>query len=478
VKRDGPGSDERDALAIEDTLTASPEDTPSRHPLTEDALPAAIGRFTIEARLGAGGMGEVLLAADPVLGRKVAIKLLRREERDESRKRFLREAQAMARVTHENIIVVHDVGTDGGQVFIAMELVAGGTLRRWQAQADRDWRAIVAAYRHAGRGLLAAHAAGLVHRDFKPDNVLVGDDGKVRVTDFGLVAAVEDRERASPPVHPADLEASLTQTGSVMGTPRYMAPEQHLGEPVDARADQFAFCVALHEALYRQPPFAGDTYAALAEHVLAGDLRPPPRDTPVPPRVHAAIERGLSRERDQRFASMAELLAELDAALAPPAPTAAPRPSRWRTWAALAATAAVLAAAAFFALAARRDADAQRRRALELDRAIGELKATDDMGAAAERYEKASKAIEAERYDEAALLFLDAYGAGRMPQLLYNVGAAFQLKGRKHKDASAYRQAGTYYRRYLAELPDAEDRDKVEHTIRTIEAEATRLEQP
>jgi hypothetical protein len=260
-----------------------------------------------------------------------------------------------------------------------------------------------------------------------------------------------------------------------------MAPEQRAGRAVDARADQFAFSVALHEALYRQPPFAGDTYAELSRHVLAGEMRPPPPDTQVPPRLRAAIERGLHRDRERRFPSMTELLAELDATLAPTAATPAPSPprSRWRTWAILAAAAAVLAAVALLVLDARRDAAAQRRRAAALDREMSELKSTEtseDEGAAAERYLAAQNAYAAERYDEAALLFLDAYGAGRMPPLLFNVAASFHQKGRKQQDAAAYRQAVTYYRRYLADMPEAPDRDKVERTIGIIEAEITRLE--
>ena len=276
---------------LADTQPAGPEDRP--------LVPAKIGRFAVASRLGEGGMGVVLLATDPLLGRQVAIKVLRGEADEAGQRRLLREAQAMARVVHENVIVVHEVGTHEAQVYVAMELVTGGTLRRWQA--GKSWREIVACYVRAGRGLAAAHAAGLVHRDFKPDNVLVGDDGRVRVTDFGLVSAEGEAKRA-----PVD-DVALTQTGAVMGTPRYMAPEQHLGESVDARADQFAFCVALYEALYGGVPFAGATLAALGERVLAGDVRPVPVASPVPIAVRDAVLRGLSRDRAARFAAMPEL---------------------------------------------------------------------------------------------------------------------------------------------------------------------------
>ncbi len=471
-----PEDEASPSLALGETRTAGPEDTPPRRPLSDASLPPSIGRFAIEARLGAGGMGTVLLATDPLLERKVALKVLHREDRAQARLRFLREAQAMARVAHENIIVVHEVGTDHDQVFIAMELVTGGTLRQWQA--GRAWRDVVGAYVQAGRGLQAAHAAGLVHRDFKPDNVLVGRDGKVRVTDFGLVAAVDDTAGASRLDHTAALGVSLTQTGSVLGTPRYMAPEQHLGEPVDARADQFAFCVALYEALYGQPPFAGDTYAALTEQVLAGAVRPPQPDVSVPASVYEVIARGLERDRGDRFPSMTELLATLETARATPPTRAAARP-RWRTLMILAAAAAlvvVVVLVSVLAVAARRDADAQRRRAAELDRAMEQLKGSNDFGAAATRFEAAQEAYAERRYDESALMFLDAYASTRAAPLLYNVAASFQQKGKTSGDAGAYRQAVVYYRRYLTEATDAPDRTKVEKMIHHIEAEAKRIE--
>ncbi len=317
---------------LADTQPAGPEDRPL------GALPATIGRFAIASRLGEGGMGVVLLATDPLLGRQVAIKVLRGASDDAAQRRLLREAQAMAKLSHENVIVVHEVGTHEAQVYVAMELVTGGTLRQWQA--GKRWREIVACYVRAGRGLAAAHAAGRVQRGVKPDNVLVGDDGRVRVTDFGLVSAEGEAKRA-----PVD-DVALTQTGAVMGTPRYMAPEQHLGESVDARADQFAFCVALYEALYGAVPFAGETMAALGERVLAGDVRPVPVASPVPIAVRDAVLRGLSRDRAARFAAMPELLDALAANLA--------RPPR-RVWPAVLAAIASLAIgiAIYLAIATR-----------------------------------------------------------------------------------------------------------------------------
>jgi len=308
----------------------------------------SLGRFEIKARLGEGGMGVVLLAVDPSLGRQVALKVLHAgatggssDTATAARRRLLREAQGIAQLVHENVIVVHEVGTHAGRDYVAMEYVKGRTLACWQAK--RSWREIVEMYLRAGRGLAAAHAAGLVHRDFKPDNVLVGDDGRVRVTDFGLVAAVGTSESLTATTDElrdrSELGASLTATGSVMGTPRYMPPEQHRGEPVDARADQFSFCASLYEALYGRPPFAGESYAVLRACVLAGELTPPPADSEVPAAIRDAVLRGLSHDRADRFASMTELLAVLDATQAtPPA-----RPRRSRTWLALGGVGVVVA---------------------------------------------------------------------------------------------------------------------------------------
>ncbi|HSN28417.1 MAG TPA: serine/threonine-protein kinase, partial [Kofleriaceae bacterium] len=242
-------------------------------PATRDSgatLPQRISKYELGERLGTGGNGVVLLARDVTLDRKVAIKVLRGAATDEASQRLLREAQSAAKLSHENVIVVHEVGTHDGSVFVAMEYVAGGTLR--DVDRTHGWREVLDAYRRAGRGLAAAHAAGLVHRDFKPDNVLVGEDGRVRVTDFGLVS-VGGTDTVSPgPLDGGALATTLTRSGTIMGTPRYMAPEQHHGEPVDARADQFAFCVALYEALYHRLPFEGETYETIANHACAGEI--------------------------------------------------------------------------------------------------------------------------------------------------------------------------------------------------------------
>src|SRR5262249_31779904 len=199
------------------------------------------------------------------------------------RARFLREAQAMARIDHNNVIKVHEVGTHADSVYIAMEFVDGGTLRSWLEGAPRTWPEIVGVFAQAGRGRAAAHAAGLIHRDFKPENVLLTSSGAARVADFGLVSQEPDgpepTRTASLPSEIASrvmpLSLSLTRTGSTLGTPPYMAPEQLDGEIATARSDQFAFCVALFEALYGQRPFGGDSVEELVANVHAGRVTVP-----------------------------------------------------------------------------------------------------------------------------------------------------------------------------------------------------------
>ncbi|MBV8759030.1 MAG: protein kinase [Deltaproteobacteria bacterium] len=304
-------------------------------PATRDsgpALPQRISKYEVGKRLGTGGNGVVMLARDVTLDRKVAIKLLRGAATEEASQRLLREAQAAAKLSHENVIIVHEVGTHEGGVFVAMEYVPGGTLRDYPR--SHTWRETLDIYIRAGRGLAAAHAAGLVHRDFKPDNVLVGDDGRVRVTDFGLVSVSGTKAVSVESLDGKLLDTTLTRTGTVMGTPRYMAPEQHDGGTVDARADQFAFCVALYEALFHHEPFEGDTYETIATHVCEGAIVPPPADSPVPRPIRDAIVRGLAPDPDKRWPSVDALLDAL-----------APRPDRRRRWW-IAAIAAVLVVAA------------------------------------------------------------------------------------------------------------------------------------
>jgi hypothetical protein len=283
-----------------------------------------IGRFVVGGELGKGGMGVVYAAHDRELDRQVALKVMRSAAAThEERMRMLREGQAMARITHPNVITVYEVGVEGGHVFLAQELLDDGTLGDWLDEEPRSQTEILDKFIAAGRGLAAAHAAGLVHRDFKPHNVLLGEDGRVRVADFGLARALgpdgaddlpaatranmarAQLEEAVSPMSP------LTRTGAVLGTPMFMAPEQHEGKPADARSDQFAFSVALYHALYGEYPFAGQTAVALADAVLAGRMQKPPRGNRVPARLRKILLRGLSTDRERRYPSMNAMLAEL-----------------------------------------------------------------------------------------------------------------------------------------------------------------------
>jgi tetratricopeptide (TPR) repeat protein len=326
------------ALAMTRPPTTSvtlPESPPPR-PRARLGAGELVGRYRVTGYLGRGGMGIVYAAHDPELRRDLAVKLLRGEHSgEESRARLVREAQAMAQIAHPNVIGVYDVGTWNDQVFVVMELATGGTLRAW-CQRPRTQRQILDAFISAGRGLAAAHAVGLVHRDFKPDNVLVGGDGRMRVTDFGLARTHDALPESLPPVQPSGVAlVELTATGAVMGTPGYMAPELYRGEPSDARTDQFAFCVALWEALHGQRPFAGSTETELVHAIETGALVAPKRRVPVA--IRRALEHGLAAAADARWPSMDDLLAAL-----------MPRPRRWRYAAAslALATAAILVAIA------------------------------------------------------------------------------------------------------------------------------------
>ena len=276
----------------------------------------SIGRYVVLDEVAQGGMGVVVLAHDPELGRNVALKMLRASGLrgdPEARARLVREAQAMARLRHPNVVTVFDVGEHGGRVYLAMEYVGGGTLRAWAAakrKAPEGWAEIVAAYAQAGRGLAAAHDQGLVHRDFKPDNVLVEGE-RIQVTDFGIVSVAGATSIDDESLPQSD--ARLTSAGVVMGTVPYMAPQQHEGRDADARSDQFSFCVALYEALYGVRPFGGTDRDAVRSAVLAGEVPPAPPDSGVPRWVDAAIRRGLSRDPSTRWPSMDALLRVLEA---------------------------------------------------------------------------------------------------------------------------------------------------------------------
>ena len=341
-------------------ITEPGNDDEPAAPLDSEQL---IGRYVVQHFLAQGGMGVVYVARDPELGRRVALKLVRTQGGADGtmRQRLLREAQALAQLSHPNVISVYDVGVYDDRVFIAMELIDGISLRAYLSQ-PHAWRDKLDVLIAAGRGLAAAHAAGIVHRDFKPENVIVGNDGRVCVLDFGLARAAGDGQATEPsargPLAPVGvaqdsvptvtivpmrddvsrerLEAHLTGLGTVVGTPAYMSPEHHRGEPVTAASDQFSFCVAAWEALYGQRPYSSQAESLrVAKEQQA--ITAPPRNVRVPKRVRRLLLRGLAPSPAARHASMTDLLAALVRA------ETAPR--RWALAAAAVAVVAVVAGA-------------------------------------------------------------------------------------------------------------------------------------
>jgi tetratricopeptide (TPR) repeat protein len=272
-----------------------------------------VGRYVVTGLLGEGGMGVVYAAHDPELDRPVALKVIRPDATDrwDQASRLLREARAMARVEHRNVVAVFDAGIHGPQVFVAMARVEGTTLRAWLAARPRSVREIVDVFVEAGRGLAAAHAAGVIHRDFKPENVLVGNDGRPRVADFGLARTPLAESGSIPPELESAATLLTTQTGTILGTPAYLPPERYRAQPLDARSDQFAFAVALYEALYGERPFPGENLVALRASVTSGKVRPAPRGSRVPRWLRRVVLRALAVEPDARFPSMDAMLAEL-----------------------------------------------------------------------------------------------------------------------------------------------------------------------
>ena len=308
------GSDREQELAR--TLTAAP----SAPPGPAAPVGATLGRYRLERELGAGAMGVVHAAFDPDLERRIALKVLRGATATaQARDRLLREARAMARLSHPNVVTVHEVGTAGGRDYVAMELIVGESLAEWLRASHRSPAAILDAFRDAGRGLAAAHAAGIVHRDFKPHNVLRGRDGRIVVTDFGLA---REAHGALPPALDVTLPigelttasassplVGLTMTGALLGTPAYMAPEQWSGGAVTPATDQFAFCVALWEALAGQRPYPGPTLDDLRAQVGRG---PAALDASrIPRRVRGLLRRGLDPDPARRWPGMDALLTRL-----------------------------------------------------------------------------------------------------------------------------------------------------------------------
>lgn len=292
--------------------------------LFESGEPPRLDRYELLHVLGRGATGIVYAAFDPQLQRKVALKLIPAGlygDREVTDERVLAEARAIAQISHPNVVTIHEVGTTSdGDLYLSMELIDGGTLRQWNRRSTSDprpqpWRAVIDMFAAAGRGLAAVHAAGLIHRDFKPDNVLVGADAIPRVTDFGLarIELAPQTSRSEPKPEATSL-AGAEQLSALMvaGTPAYMSPEQHRGEPLDARSDQFSFCVALWEATYGELPFEGIGRSALRGNVLTGKLREPKNVVAVPAWVESALRRGLAVAREDRWPTMPDLLEVLE----------------------------------------------------------------------------------------------------------------------------------------------------------------------
>lgn len=309
------------ALAI-----GTAETMPARRSASEPAELAAgtlIDRYEIEGRLGSGSMGVVYSARDTRLGRRVAIKLLRAHPNSEVFRelcqRLIREARAMASVSHPNLVAIHDIGTFAGRDYIVMDYVDGCTLRDWVAREQHPWSDRFDVLVSAGRGLAAAHAAGVIHRDFKPDNVLVSRLGRAQVSDFGLARGIAGLAAIPRTIDPrSDITVNvpvvepITRLGAALGTPLYMAPELHLGQVADARSDQFAFSATAWEVLYDRHPFAGRTVLELATAVQHADFVAPPAPAPAPEGLIPILQRGLLPDRDARWPSMVDLLASLE----------------------------------------------------------------------------------------------------------------------------------------------------------------------
>lgn len=305
------------------TRRVSPAQTPSSSRVSDEALApgSSLGRYIILELLGQGGMGRVYKAYDPRLGREVALKLLLPDSLDaQMSARLDREARVLAKLNHPNVVAVYDVELVDGQLVVVMEYVPGQTLRRW-LDTQRPWQEVLPAFAAAGRGLAAAHRLEIVHRDFKPGNVLIGEDGRVRVLDFGLAQPtgnLQSETSFDDSLEPTESSATthtdrLTVTGLVLGTPRFMAPEQHAALEIDARADIYAFCVSLWEALAGTPPFRNNERSLSS--LLAAKKRGPepwPSQAHVPGRVVAALRRGLAFRRDERWPNMDVLLEVLE----------------------------------------------------------------------------------------------------------------------------------------------------------------------
>ncbi|MBZ5712797.1 serine/threonine-protein kinase [Nannocystis pusilla] len=302
--------------------------------MTEAApQPTAIGPFVVLRKLGEGAMGVVYAGYDLALDRKVALKLVRPSllGNEAARERMIREAQAMARLSHPHVVQVYQVGAHERSLYMAMEHIEGETLGSWLRAHTRPWPLVLRTICDAGRGLAAAHAAGLVHRDFKPDNVLVDAGGRARVVDFGLVQASEGADESADEVTEEPPQttlpsgqvsgersggvrwsARLTQRGNALGTPLYMSPEQHFGQTVGPYSDQYSFALTLYEALYGEHPFCSDSWEGIRQQIRAGMLPQPPPGSAVPWRLFKVISRGLAFRPEDRWPSLTAMIAALE----------------------------------------------------------------------------------------------------------------------------------------------------------------------
>ena len=305
-----------DASLMETTASGDP-DLVSRTQIVAVPEPGdRLGPYIVEGTLGAGAMGVVYRAVDPDRQEQVAVKLIHRWRTDphgeSAEEDWLRhEAGALARLSHPNVVAVLGVGTFDDRPFLAMELVEGQTLSDWLGGRPRHWREIVPLLRDAARGLAAVHSANLVHGDFKPDNVMVGDDGRVRVMDFGLARSALAPENRGL----VQVDRRGVSRHQPIGTPAYMAPEQLAGRQAEARSDQFACCVTLYEALFSERPFPGRTPAELAYHVMRGERRQRPKKPAIPSWLYTTINRGLAVAGAARWPSMTALADALDRGL-------------------------------------------------------------------------------------------------------------------------------------------------------------------
>jgi len=405
---------------------------------------STIGRYELRKKLGEGGMGVVYLAHDPDLDRSVAVKLMHGDSAAHV-KRLRKEARSLAKLRHPNVVVVYEVGSHSGEVFIAMEYVEGTSLAEW-IKGDHDYRERLDVLRQAAAGLAAAHDAGLVHRDFKPDNVVVGKRGRVQVLDFGL-ARLADEE------HPGDQEPSiqgsltgLTRTGALVGTPAYMSPEQFLSRPVDARTDQFSFCVTAFETLYGVKPFDGESFSELQDAVVANEVRARPTSFGVPESVHSAIVKGLRPRPGERHLDMDVLLSLLEEPASPRAGR------RWGVALGVGAGAlAAVAAAAFIWLSADySDQGLQGAMTAPFAPAPDQEKpwrrgvSEKNQSAALKDFVAANVHLQKQENMEALRLYARAFGQWEHPAISFNMALALYRLGRPVAAYESFKRAAKF----------------------------------